>query len=125
MNPLILIGSVILSFSLLTFGLGSITLQRFKLIGRSVLLFLSLGFILDITAIVIMLRGSPDYLFSVYAILHYFAGLLMLVYVTWVWKVFCKGGLNTRINEGLHWFGKFAYGIWVLAYFVSSLLIIF
>jgi hypothetical protein len=125
MNPLTLIGAIILSFSLLTYGLGSITLQRFKLIGRSVLLFLSFGFILDIAAIVILLKGTPDYLFSVYAILHYFAALIMLIYVTWVWKVFFKGGLNTRINEGLHWFAKFAYGIWAIVYLVSSLLIIF
>lgn len=125
MNPHILIGSVILSLSLLSFGLGSITLQRFKVIGRSVLLFLSLGFVMDITAVVLMLNGSPDYLFSVYAVLHYFAALIMLIYVTWVWKVFIKGRLNIRISEGLHWFAKFAYGVWVIAYLVSSFLIIF
>jgi hypothetical protein len=125
MNPLTLIGAIILSFSLLTYGLGSITLQRFKLIGRSVLVFLSLGFILDIAAIILLSKGSPNYLFSVYALLHYFAGLIMLIYITWVWKVFFKEGLNTQINEGLHWFAKFAYGIWAIAYLVSSILIIF
>lgn len=125
MNPHILIGSVILSFSLLTIGLGSITLQRFKVIGRSVLLFLSLGFVMDIVAIFIMLKGSPNYLFSIYAILHYFAILIMLIYVIWVWKVFVEGGLDVRINKGLHWFARFAYGVWVIAYLGSSFLIIF
>ena len=125
MNLVTLIGAVIFTFSLLTYGLGSITLQRFKLIGRSVLVFLSMGFILDIAAIIFMLKGIPDRPFSLHAILHYFAALIMLIYVSWVWKVYLKGGLNTRIKEDLHWFAKFAYGVWVIVFLASSLLVIF
>lgn len=125
MNPLTLIGALIFTFSLLTYGLGSITLQRFKLIGKSVLLFLSLGFILDIAGIVFMLKGTPNHPFGIHALLHYFVTSIMLIYLSWVWKVYIKGGVNTRVSEGLHWFAKFAYGIWVLAFLVSSLLVIF
>jgi hypothetical protein len=125
MNPVTLIGAVIITFSLLTLGLGSITLQRFKLVSRSVLLFLTLGLILDIAAIVYMLKGTPDRPFTVHAILHYFAACIMLIFLVWVWRVYIKEGLNTRINERLHWFAKFAYGVWVIAYLTGSLLVIF
>jgi len=124
MNLVTLIGAIIITFSLLTFGLGSITLQRFKLIGRSVLVFLSIGLVLDIVGISLMLKATPDPPFSLHAILHYFAAFIMVIYVSWVWKVYIKGGLNTRIKEDLHWFAKFAYGVWVIAYFVGSLLVI-
>lgn len=125
MNPLTLIGAVIITFSLLSYGLGSITLQRFKLVGRSVIVFLTLGCILDFVAIICMLKGAPGSWFDVHAILHYFAFLVMFVFMVWVWKVYIKEGLNTRINEGLHWFTKFAYGVWVIAYMAGSIMVIF
>lgn len=125
MNPISILGAFIITFALLFYGVGSITLQRFKLVSRIVFWFLLIGVVLDFTAIVCMIIGATQTPFSLHGILGYSAFSVMFVYFVLIARIFIKNGKNARINKPLERFAKFAYGWWVIAYFTGSLMVLF
>jgi len=124
MKIISLIGAFLITFALLSYGVGSISLQRFREVSRGVLGFLSVGIVLDLVAITCMIIGSRNTPFTLHGLLGYSAFIVMLVDVILVWRVYLKEGLNARINRNLHLFAKLAYLWWVIAYITGSLLII-
>lgn len=124
MSFISLIGAFIITLSLLTYGIGSITLQRFKLVTRSVVAFLTLGVCLDITAVSLMIIGSANGPFTMHGIIGFSALFVMLTDTLWLWKVFFKYGNDKKANKALLLYSRYAYGWWVVAYFTGSLLVI-
>ena len=124
MKLISLIGAFIVTLALFSYGTGSLMLQRFRLVSKGVLWFLSAGILLDITATVCMIIGSKNTPFTVHGFLGYTAFLVMFIDVIWVWSVYRKKGLNVEINKKLHTYSKLAYGFWVIAYITGSLLVI-
>ena len=120
-----MVGGFLVTLALLSYGIGSITLQRFKLVSLGVLWFLSIGIFLDIAATVCMIIGSQNTPFSIHGLVGYSAFLLMLVDLILVWKVYKKNGKNTFINKSLVLYAKIAYGYWVIAYITGSLMVVF
>lgn len=124
MNMISLIGAFLMTFALLSYGVGSISMQRFKEVNKGVLGFLTLGIVFDLVAICCMIIGSKSTPFRLHGFLGYSAFLAMFIDVMLVWREYFKKGLNVRINRHLHLYGKFAYVWWVIAYLTGSLLII-
>ena len=125
MNPISMIGAFLVTFALLSYGVGSISLQRFKMVSKGVLWFLSVGILLDIIAIVCMIIGSQNTPFTIHGFFGYSALLVMFIDVIFVWKEYRKSGLNAVINKPLHVYAKLSYGWWVIAYITGSLLVAF
>lgn len=124
MNPISLISAIIITFALFSYGIGSITLQRFKMVSPGVLLFLSLGLILNIVATRFMIIGASAAPLRLHDLLGYSALLTMLIDVFLIWRWVVKKKINAIANKHLLTYSKFAYGWWVLAYLTGSLLII-
>lgn len=124
MNFISLIGAFIITLSLLSYGIGSITLQRFKLVSRSVVAFISLGVFFDIIATVLMISGSQNSNFTLHGIVGFSALTVMFVDAVYVWRVILKYGRDHKANKNLLLYSKYAYGWWVVAYFTGSLLVI-
>lgn len=120
-----MVGAFLVTLALLSYGIGSISLQRFKLVSKSVLWFLSIGIILDISATVCMIIGSQNTPFTIHGFLGYSAFLVMFIDLILVWKVYKKSGKDASINKRLQLYAKLAYGWWVFAYITGSLLVIF
>ena len=125
MKLISLIGAFVVTLALLSYGIGSISLQRFKLVSKSVLWFLFIGTLLDIVAATCMIIGSQNTPFTKHGFLGYSAFLVMLVVLVLVWKVYKAKGLNAVINKPLHLYVKLAYGWWLIAYITGSVMIIF
>lgn len=125
MNPLSIVGAFIITLSLLAYGIGSITLIRFKIVGSMVIIFLSLGVIFDIAAIIFMIKGSEGTPFTFHGLIGYTAFTVMLVDTFWVWVIYFKKGLDTPINKLHLWFARGAYFWWVLGYITGSLIVLF
>lgn len=123
MNPISIFGAFIITFALLFYGVGSITLQRFKMVSRIVFWFLLIGIVLDFTAITCMIIGAQGTPFTPHGLLGYSAFLVMFVYFILVARLFWKEGRNARINKSLERYAKFAYAWWVIAYFTGFLLV--
>ncbi len=124
MNPLSLIGAFVITFALLSYGIGSISVQHFRLISRGVLIFLTLGVLLDFGAIIFMISGSNKGIFSFHGILGYSATLTMVIDVALIWRCYVRNGLDSGIKKSILLYSKISYGWWLIVYITGSLLII-
>ncbi len=124
MNSISMTGAFIVTLALLSYGIGSISIQRFKMVSPGVLWFLTLGVVLDITATAFMIVGSKNTPFTLHGFLGYSALIAMLVDTILIWRIYVKHKINAFINRKLHYYSKLAYLYWILAYITGSVLII-
>ena len=124
MNLISMIGAVLVTFALISYGIGSVFLQRFKKIVKRVLWFLTIGLSLDISATICMILGSTNSPFTVHGFLGYSALLVMMIDLSMVWRIYLRKGLNAAVQKPLLVYAKLAYGWWVIAYITGSLLVI-
>ena len=124
MNPLSLIGAFVITLALLSYGIGSISVQHFKLVSRGVLFFLTFGVLLDLTAIGFMISGSDKGVFSLHGILGFTASVTIVVDTALIWRSYLQNGIDSVINKSVLLFSKIAYAWWLIVYFTGSLLII-
>lgn len=124
MNPISLAGAFVITFSLLSYGIGSISLQRFKVVSTGVLVYLTIGIVLDLIAATLMIIGSTNPPFSLHGFIGLSAILIMFVDVIMLWRFFNKYGSETIVSKSLLLYSKLAYGWWVIAYLTGSVLII-
>lgn len=117
-------GAFIVTLSLLSYGIGSISILRFKMVSPSVLWFLSIGVILDIAAIICMTIGAAPTAFSLHNFLGVSALLLMLVEVILIWRTYLRKKLYAVIDKKLIAYSRLAIGWWIVAYLTGSLLVI-
>jgi len=124
MHLLSIIGAFVITLSLLSYGIGSIAVQRFKFVTPGVLIFLTLGVLLDITAVSLMIINSSKGAFTEHGLLGYSAMLTMIINLILIWWWYLKNGFDTIISKPILMYSKIAYGWWVIAYITGSLLVI-
>ncbi|QIA08408.1 hypothetical protein [Draconibacterium halophilum] len=124
MNPLAIIGAFVITLSFLAYGIASISLVRFRIIGRIVLLFLTMGVLLDLIAISLMILGSKGNPFTLHGFLGALAFFVMLIGAVWCWKIYFSFGRDCRAGKNHIIYTKAAYLFWVVAYFTGSLIVI-
>ena len=121
MNPYTLIGSITITAALLAYSIAVITEQVKKKINKVVLIFLSLGLILDIAATSLMIIGSSNSVFTLHGAIGYSALLTMMIDTYLIWRNYLKLGEN--IGKSLHLFTRIAYLWWIIAFITGSLLV--
>jgi hypothetical protein len=124
MNPISVIGAFVMTFAFLAYGIGSVTLERFRIVGSVVLIFLSLGVLFESIAILMMIVGSNGSITIMNGIVGALAFLLMLVNTGWAWMVYLTGGIDSPVNIWLVNYTKTAFFLWVLAYFTGIVFLI-
>jgi len=125
MNSLVLTGTIIVFFALSSYSIFIYNEQRKKQVVKKVLIFLTLGIILDITATVFMILGSSKGLLTFHGVLGYSSLLGMFADTVMIWKLRLKNGLNADIPHWLHLYSRYAYIWWVLAFITGGLLVAF
>lgn len=124
MNQISIIGAFIITLSLLAYGIGSITLFRFKIVSIVVLIFLTTGLIFDATAIVFMVIGAQGTPFTLHGFVGYLAFFVMLIDAICFWVVYFKNGIDSPVSKKLLRYAKYAYLYWVFAYITGSLIVL-
>jgi len=124
MNIISVIGSFIITFALLSYGIGSISIVRFKLLTKWVILFMTLGLVLDIIAVGFMIAGSDNSLFSFHGFIGYLALLAMFINVILIWREYRRNGLESEISSKIVRYTKIAYLWWLIIYLVGSVMIL-
>ena len=124
MNILSLFGAFLITLALLSYGIASIAIQRFKIVTTGMLIFLSLGVILDLIAITFMISGSTKGIFTLHGILGYSATLTMVTDLFLILKSYFKNGFDSVIDNSVLLFSKIAYAWYLFVYITGSLLII-
>ena len=125
MNSLLITGSIVVVFALLSYSIGIITEQRKKRISKTVLTFVTLGILLDIAATAFMIAGSPNSPFTLHGFLGYSALAAMLTDVILIWNFKTQNSTTTTVPKGLHLYSRYAYLWWVIAFITGGLMAAF
>jgi hypothetical protein len=124
MNFLAVVGAFIITLSLLSYGIGSIAVVRFKIVTPGILVFLTLGVLLDFVAVTMMVINSEKSIFSLHGVLGYLAMLTMTINIALVWRCYFKNGFDSVISNPIIIYTKIAYAWWLFAYITGSILVI-
>ena len=124
MNPLAISGAFIITLALLFYGIATIAIQRFKIITPYILMFLTLGLLLDLVAISFMIVGSDKGLFTLHGIIGYLATFTMIVDVLLIWRAYLKQGFDSALGKSILLYSRYAYIWWLIAYIVGSLIVL-
>lgn len=123
MERISMIGAVIVTLALLSYSIGVITEQRKRRIVKSVLWFITIGIILDVTATICMIIGSSNSPFTLHGFLGYSALLAMLIDVVVIWRFHYQNESKTTVPRQIHIYTLIAYLWWVVAYITGSMLV--
>lgn len=118
-----MIGAVIVTLALISYSIGVITEQKNRRIVKTVLIFVTLGIVLDITATICMILGSSNSPFTIHGFLGYSALIAMLIDVILIWRFYIINGKETTVPKKIHRYTLFAYLWWVIAYITGSMLV--
>lgn len=122
MNTLSTIGASIVTLALISYSIGIISEQVKKTLIPRVLIFITIGVTLDVTATVFMILGSRNSPFTVHGFIGYSALLVMMIELTRIWRTYLKNGLNAQVPKSVHLYSRYAYIWWVVAYITGSLI---
>jgi len=125
MNSLALTGIIVVQTALISYSIAVITEQRKRRITKGVLIFLTLGVILDITSTTFMILGSSRGPFTLHGILGYSSLAGMFIDSIVVWNFYIRMGKEVRVSRGIHWYSLGAYLWWIAAYITGALLVAF
>ena len=118
-----MIGAIVVTLALISYSIGVITEQRKRKLVKAVLLFVTIGIILDIIATVCMIIGSTNSPFTIHGFLGYSALIVMLIDVILIWKFYTQNGSEVSVPARLHRYTLYAYLWWVIAYITGSMLV--
>jgi hypothetical protein len=123
MNSILVAGTRIVILALISYSIAIITEQRKQLVTRTVLIFITLGIILDIVATLFMILGSSNTPFTLHGIIGYSSLAAMLTDAGLLWRHKIKFDSSTKVPRSLHLYSRFAYIWWVLAFITGALLV--
>ena len=122
MNTLSITGATIVTLALISYSIGIISEQVKKKMIPRVLIFITLGVILDVTATVFMILGSQNSPFTYHGFIGYSALFVMMIELVRIWRTYNKSGMGADVPRGVHLYSRYAYIWWVLAYITGSLI---
>ena len=123
MKPLAIVAASIVTLALISYSIGIITEQRKRIVLNRVLIFISIGVILDITSTTMMILVSENSPFTLHGLLGYSSLSLMIIYAILLWKFRLKNGSGKEVPVAIHLYSRVAYIWWVLAYITGSLMV--
>lgn len=125
MNIFSKIGAAIVIFALASYSIAIITEQKKRLVNRIVLIFLTIGVLLDIIATTFMIIGSSHGAFTLHGILGYSSLSAMLLDTILIWRFSRSNSMETLVPKKLHIYSLIAYLWWVAAFITGLLLVVF
>jgi hypothetical protein len=123
MNPLSRTGATIVVLALASYTVAVIPEQRRRRVTPRVLLFLTLGVLLDVTATAFMILGSSKGAFTLHGALGYSSLAAMIIDTALMWRLARRAPLNSPVPRGLHLYTRIAYLWWVAAFITGGLLV--
>lgn len=123
MNPLLQTGTTIVILALISYSIAIITEQRKKILRRRILVFLTLGVALDITATIFMILGSSKGGFTLHGLIGYSSLAGMFIDAVLIWQLKIKKGAYCPVPDKIHIYSRYAYIWWVIAFITGGLLV--
>lgn len=123
MSPVLVAGVIIVNLALISYSVAIITEQRKKVVSGFILMFLTTGVILDITATICMIVGSKNSFITFHGLIGYLALALMLIDAVMLWKLSLAKGKGSPVSRKLHLYSRYAYVWWIIAYVTGAVIV--
>lgn len=123
MKPLAIFAATVVTLALISYSIAILTEQRKKLVIKRVLIFLTMGVVLDISATIMMIIVSENSPFTIHGLLGYSSLTLMLIDAVLLWRFRLRHGAGEMVSRGLHLYSRIAYIWWVAAYITGTMLV--
>ena len=123
MLPLARIAATVVTLALISYSIAILTEQRKRRVINIVLIFLSLGVMLDIGATTMMIIVSENSPFTLHGILGYSSLTLMIIDAVLLWRFRIRHGSEEKVARPLHLYSRIAYIWWVAAFVTGSLMV--
>jgi len=123
MSPILIVGTTIVNLALVAYSIAIITEQRQKRVNNRVMVFLTVGVLLDIVATVCMVAGSTHSFMSSHGFLGYSALLAMLIDFIILLRYRRHNGPDLLVSKSLHLYSRYAYAWWVGAYITGAVIV--
>ena len=124
MLPLARIAATVVTLALISYSIAIITEQKKRKVINLVLIFLTLGVALDISATTMMIIVSENSPFTIHGILGYSSLTLMVIDAVLLWKFRMKSGSEEKVARPLHLYSRIAYIWWVAAFITGTLMVV-
>ena len=123
MNTILMVGTTIVNLALISYAIAIVTEQRKKIVSNNVLIFITLGVVLDMTATTLMIIGSSKGAFTSHGLIGYSSLSLMLIDAVLLWIFRKKNGTSTYVGKKLHIYSRIAFIWWIVAYITGAVLV--
>ncbi len=124
MLPLAKIAATVVTLALISYSIAIITEQKKRKVINLVLIFLTLGVVLDISATTMMIIVSENSPFTIHGILGYSSLTIMIIDAVLLWRFRMKSGSEVQVARPLHLYSRIAYIWWVAAYITGTLMVV-
>ena len=124
MKPILLVASTLVTFALIAYSIGIISEIRIKRVVNSVVIYLGVGLLLDISGTTCMIIGSTNSPFTYHGFMGYSALLAMFMDNVLLWNLKIKQGTGTVVIPSIHKYSVTAYAWWVFVYLSGILMAI-
>jgi len=122
MKTILVFAVIIVNLALISYSIAIYTQSKTRIMSRKVLGFLTAGIIFDITATILMILGSGNYL-TVHGIVGYSSLLGMLTDVYFSYRLKSQGGINAQVSAKFNRNSLIAYFYWICAYITGALIV--
>ena len=122
MNTLSITGAFLVTLALIYYIIAILTEQFKKQIIPRVMVFITVGVLLDITATIFMILGSRNSPFTFHGSIGYSALIVMIIECSLLWKLYFRQGIRALVPRKTHLYSLVAYVWWVIAYITGSLI---
>jgi len=123
MKPILILAISIVNMALFSYATAIITQSRKKQVTRTVLTFLTIGIILDITATICMIISSGKAI-TPHGVIGYSALLGMLAETIISYLLVKRSWINFNLSRKYIRWSQVAFCYWVLAYITGVILVI-
>ena len=124
MNIFLSYGTKIVILALIAYSIAILTEQKIHRVSNRVIIFITAGIILDITATVFMIIGSSNTPFTLHGFIGYSSLAAMLVDTVFIWKHRLTFGREESVPRSLHLYSRYAYIWWIVAFITGGLLVV-
>ena len=124
MLPLARIAATVVTLALIAYSIAIITEQKKRKVINLVLIFLTLGVVLDISATTMMIIVSENSPFTIHGILGYSSLTVMIIDAVLLWRFRMKSGSEEKVARPLHLYSRIAYIWWIAAYITGTLMVV-
>ncbi len=123
MKPLAIFAASVVTIALISYSIAIITEQKKRLVINRVLVFLTLGVVLDISSTLMMIIVSENSPFTLHGILGYSSLTLMVIDAILLWRFRIRQGAAENVSRPVHLYSRIAYIWWVTAYITGGLMV--